>query len=165
MAAFVIGSSPAFFSVTLLAANLGRLFQRWFQPAVAVIVLLLGLYTVETGLNVMGSPYSASNLLRAWQADPLAPAESSGSVIYIEAGGTGYSPDVVSAPAGKTIDLHLVTNDTWSCSRAFTIPSLGISSLLPQTGETVIQIPAQLPGTSIPFTCSMGMYSGVIHFQ
>lgn len=169
MAAFVIGTSPAFFSVTMLAANLGRLFQKWFSPAVAVIVLLLGLYTVETGLNVMGSPYSVSNMIRTWRAsqqvvEPI-PTGSAVSVVYIEAQNYGYSPDLVSAPAGKPIELHLITKDTLSCSRAFAIPSLGIAELLPQTGEKIVEIPAQLPGTSIPFTCSMGMYTGVIHFQ
>jgi hypothetical protein len=37
--------------------------------------------------------------------------------------------------------------------------------LLPDTGKVVVDIPAQAPGTRMFFTCSMGMYTGLIEFE
>jgi uncharacterized protein len=57
--------------------------------------------------------------------------------------------------------IRLVTNNTFRCTCAFTIPAYNIQKLLPETGEIVIDLPA-LPKGDITFTCSMGMYGGVI---
>jgi sulfite exporter TauE/SafE len=171
MAAFVIGTSPAFFAVTMLAASLGRLFQKWFYPAVGVIVLLLGLYTVETGLNLMGSPFSISNFVRSAQASGIeaqptqAGAAALPTDVTIEVGAYGYSPNQVTVPANQEVNLHMVTKEVWTCARSFYIPSLNLGQLLPPEGETVITIPPQPAGKRILFTCSMGMYTGVINVQ
>ena len=74
---------------------------------------------------------------------------------------TSYIPGRLEARAGQPIRLELATNNTNGCTRAFTIPSLGLQKILPATGTTTIDIPAQKAGT-IRFTCSMGMYSGSI---
>lgn len=175
MFAFVLGTSPTFFGVTVLATGLARAFQKYFYPIVAVIVLALGLYTVDGGLNLVGSPVSSSAiwaaLTEAPQSAPAGTGQWTGSssnltnVVTVNALNSGYSPAVLAAPAGRPIQLVLVTRNTQSCSRAFVIPSLGIQKILPATGQTIINLPAQAPGSSIRFTCSMGMYQGVIQFQ
>jgi len=173
MFAFVLGASPAFFGVTVLASSLAKVFQKYFMPAVASLVLLLGLVTVDGGLNMVGSPVSASAAWRALTdtpgaaAQPAAPAAAAplSNVVKINAGNAGYSPAVTKAPSGQAIQLVLTTNNTVSCSRAFTIPSLGIEQLLPATGEVTLDIPAQAAGSTLRYTCSMGMYTGVIKFQ
>jgi plastocyanin domain-containing protein len=77
----------------------------------------------------------------------------------------GYAPDVVHAKAGVPVKLRLVSQNVRSCSRAFIIPALGVQEILPATGETVIEIPAQEAGSQMQFSCSMGMYGGVIVFD
>ena len=67
--------------------------------------------------------------------------------------------------AGQPIKLRLVSENVRSCSRAFVIPSLGVQEILPQTGEVVIEIPAQEAGTEMPFMCSMAMFTGTIVFD
>jgi hypothetical protein len=61
--------------------------------------------------------------------------------------------------------LNLVTNQTYSCARDFVIPSLNVYQLLPDTGTVQVNIPAQPSGTRMFFTCSMGMYTGMIVFE
>ncbi len=63
--------------------------------------------------------------------------------------------------AGTPVRLKLVTNNVYSCARAFTIPALGVERVLPATGTEYVDIPAQSPGR-LAFPCSMGMYGGVI---
>jgi plastocyanin domain-containing protein len=135
---------------------------------VAVVVLILGLVSVETGLNLMGSPYSVIHMVQeafpSKQAVEVAPALAS-STLTLNAVNNGYRPQVLHARANEPVSLNVVTNNTRSCSRSFVIPRLNVERLLPETGMVLVEIPAQKPGTELFFTCSMGMYSGKIIFQ
>jgi hypothetical protein len=77
----------------------------------------------------------------------------------------GYFPQTLSAPAGEDFILNLVTDQTYSCSRDFVIPALDYYELLPDTGTVKVDIPAQEAGSTLFFTCSMGMYTGQIVFE
>ena len=61
--------------------------------------------------------------------------------------------------AGESVKLHLATNNTTSCNRDFTIPSLNIDVLLDQTGEKVVDLPVQEAGFKLHFSCSKAMYT------
>ena len=171
MFAFVLGTSPTFFGVTVLAGSLAKVFQKYFYPVVAVILLGLGLYTVGGGLNLVGSPLSPSSLMSSiTTGDPqpalgAAPASAQSSVVMINVSNSGYQPTRVKAPAGKPIQLVMVSKDVQSCARAFVIPALNLFKVLPAAGETVLNLPAQPAGSLLQFTCSMGMYNGVIVFE
>jgi plastocyanin domain-containing protein len=77
----------------------------------------------------------------------------------------GYFPRLLKASANEPVVLSLITNQTYSCSRDFVIPSLNFYQLLPDTGTVQVDIPAQPAGTRMFFTCSMGMYTGMIVFE
>ncbi|MDP2995277.1 MAG: cupredoxin domain-containing protein [Anaerolineales bacterium] len=97
--------------------------------------------------------------------------EFSGGILAVDPGGgcccgcCGYAPRVLHARADTPITLNVVTNRTYSCSRAFVIPALGVEKLLPDSGTETISIPAQTAGTVMRFSCSMGMYTGKIIFD
>ncbi len=178
MFAFTLGTSPVFFAVAFFTLQLGRSLEKWFMRFVAVVVLVLGLISIDTGLNLAGSPFSISRLLQGSgqpaAASTLPPAEGTpdenlpvdtDKALILSAGNSGYSPRLLSAPAGTDLVLNVVTENTFSCARAFVIPSLGVEVLLPETGTVPIDIPAQPAGTVMQFTCSMGMYTGQIVFD
>jgi sulfite exporter TauE/SafE len=166
--AFTLGASPVFFIVAYLTTKLGARLEKLFMRFVAVVVLILGLVSVETGLNLLGSPYSVTHMVQevlpSKQAVEAVPAPAS-STLTLNAGNNGYRPQVLHAKANEPVTLNLITNNTLSCSRSFVIPRLNVERLLPETGTVPIDIPAQKPGTVLFFTCSMGMYSGKIIFQ
>ena len=170
MFAFILGTSPVFFVVAYLAMKLGAKLEKWFMRFVAVVLLVLGLVSVNSGLTLMGSPLSVTNMFQSVKAAQLDPAsaslpQSDGVTLYLNAGNSGYSPRLLHARAETPITLNLVTNQTFSCARSFVIPSLGMEKLLPQTGTETISIPAQIAGTVMRFSCSMGMYTGEIVFD
>ncbi len=207
MFAFILGTSPVFFAVAYLATQLGAKLEAGFMRVVAVVVLLLGLVSIDTGLTLMGSPYSVGNLARTFAASPatqapetvqpvvavpaqpvarptnqpgaaplptLAPNALSGalgssaastSLLRITVENGGYRPTLLHAKPGLPLQLAMVTNKTYSCARSFVIPSLKIEKVLPATGTVVIDLPAQPAGSKLFFSCSMGMYSGVIVFD
>ncbi len=171
MFAFIFGTSPVFFAVAYLAMKLGSRLEKWFMRFVAVTLLVLGLVSVNSGLTLMGSPLSITNMIQAVKAaqpvaavDPSLPL-SSATTLYLSAGNGGYSPQVLHAQASTPITLNLVTNQTYSCARSFVIPSLGLEKLLASSGTASISIPAQVAGTILRFSCSMGMYTGEIVFD
>ncbi len=166
MFAFVLGTSPVFFFVAYLTMQLGARLEKWFMRFVAVVVLVLGLVSVNSGLNLMGSPLAFPSLAAAAQEAPTADfvPDTTDETLVLNAKNYGYSPSRLNAPAGVPLTLNVVTENTYSCSRAFMIPDLGVEVILPETGVVPIEIPAQPAGTVIPFTCSMGMYTGEIVF-
>lgn len=172
MFAFTLGTSPVFFIVAYLATELGSKLEKFFMRFVAVVILILGLVTLDGGLNLMGSPLSLQNLTRNWfapqaESNPVAessqPAVDGELVLNVE--NDGYFPAILKAPAGKDLTLNLITKDTYSCARDFVIPDLNFYELLPDTGTIQVNIPAQEAGSTLFFTCSMGMYTGQIVFE
>jgi hypothetical protein len=170
MFAFTLGTSPVFFVVAYLTTELGARTEKFFMRFVAVAVLILGLVTLNGGLNLIGSPLSFQNLNRS-----LIPAQESASVLasspdirgqlMLNVENDGYFPRTLHADANIPIKLNLITDQTYSCARDFVIPALGFYELLPDTGSVQVDIPAQPAGTRMFFTCSMGMYTGMIIFE
>jgi uncharacterized protein len=171
--AFTLGTSPVFFVVAYLTTELGSRLEKFFMQFVAVVVLILGLVTVNGGLNILGSPLSAQNLRRSlFPSNDGATAETGlvvpGAVtgaLLLQVQNEGYFPATLKAPAGQEVTLNLVTDQTYSCSRDFVIPALNFYELLPDTGTVQVRIPAQEKGSTMFFTCSMGMYTGQIVFE
>ena len=167
MFAFTLGTSPVFFLVAYLTTKVGARLESFFMRFVAIAVLVLGLVTLNSGLNVMGSPLSFENITRAMfpSASGTEPSVASDGNLTLMVENQGYFPQVLRAKANKPISLNLVTNRTYSCTRDFVIPALGYYELLPDTGTVMVDIPPQASGTRMFFTCSMGMYTGMIVFD
>lgn len=180
MAAFTLGTSPVFFLVAYLATQIGKRLESYFMRFVAIAVLILGLVTLDSGLNLLGSPVSFANLTRSLrpaagvistpapaEGAAAAPAASTAAtpVIELKVVNAGYMPETLLAPANREVRLDLVTNKTYSCARDFVIPALKYYRLLPDTGRVSVNIPPQPAGSVLRFTCSMGMYTGQIVFQ
>lgn len=175
MFAFTLGTSVLFFAVAYLAAQLGARLEKLFMTFVAIVVLIFGFVTLNSGLNLMGSPISyenlTRNLLRIEQTvatqepfDDFSLTNVDGQLV-LQVKNNGYFPETLQAKANQPLTLQLVTQNTYSCSRDFVIPALNYYVLLPETGQESVEIPPQKPGTIIRFTCSMGMYTGQIEFN
>jgi len=167
MLAFTLGTSPVFFVVSFLATELGARMESVFMRLVAVVVLILGLVSIDSGFALLGAPSLMSwtqNLMDGPQVSAPASVSANGGLL-LNATNNGYSPRTLHAKAGTALKLNLVTENTYSCARGFVIPALNVEQLLPSNGTVAIDIPAQKAGTVIPFTCSMGMYTGEIVFD
>lgn len=73
MAAFTLGASPVFFTLAYLATRLGGALEARVLKVAAIAVLVLGLISVNTGLNLLGSPLSLNNVARALLPAAAAP--------------------------------------------------------------------------------------------
>jgi plastocyanin domain-containing protein len=84
--------------------------------------------------------------------------------ITIDAKG-GYSPRVTEAKAGLPTKLIMKTNGTYDCSASLVIRSVGFQKILPQTGETEIDLGIPKTGEPLQGVCGMGMYSFLVNFD
>ena len=167
MLAFTLGTSPVFFIVSYLATELGARMESIFMRLVAVVVLVLGLVSVDSGFTLMGAPSLASwtqTLTDGQQVTEVQSIAPDGALVLHATNG-GYSPHTLHAKADVALKLDMVTQNTYSCARGFVIPALNVEQVLPASGTVVIDIPAQKPGTVMEFTCSMGMFTGEIVFD
>lgn len=180
MFAFTVGTSPLFFILAYFTTRISESLNVNFVKVVAVIILIFALYSLESGLNLIGSPISYAaykqrlelksitsqntNDTAANQPPVVSSEDGISQIVTINATDYGYEPRILKAKANSPTQLILVTNNTYSCSRAFVIPSLKIQEVLEETGTKTINIPPQKPGF-LKFTCSMGMYTGNILFD
>lgn len=194
MFAFTLGASPVFFAVAYFTTRIGSKLEKHFMQFVAILIFVLAVITIDTGITLAGSPISLSRMFKISNSvqaniisntvenqsqetstDQTNPSNNIGQdesgtdsksfTISINVENYGYSPDVIHAKAGVPTILELKTDNIFSCSRAFVIPSLRIEKILPATGVETISLPAQEAGKKLPFSCSMGMYTGVIIFD
>lgn len=84
--------------------------------------------------------------------------------ITINAGG-GYAPRVSSAKAGIPTKLIMKTKGLYDCSASLVIRSINYQNILPQTGDTEIDIGIPKAGVPLQGVCGMGMYSFLINFS
>lgn len=168
MGAFVLGTTPLFFGVGWITSILGDNFRTKFLKIAAVAVIYLGITSMNGALVAGGSPLTLQSLADSFQSNTQpkskekiyneAPTSQSAEIIVTS---RGYSPNYIRVKKGSPVTLKLTSKDAYSCASAFRIPSLGISKNL-QANETQTIIFTPKDTGNIAFTCSMGMYRGVI---
>ena len=136
-------------------------------------VLYLGITSLNGALVAGGSPIT---LQKIYENSPIEislggnaqPAEGGESTAEngeqnakITITQRGYSPAYLKVKQGVPLNLSIESKDAYNCASAFRIPALKIAkNVMPNTTETVQFTPKQTG--KIAFTCSMGMYTGVI---
>lgn len=178
MGAFVLGTVPLFAVLGYALRRSTRLFHGRLAKATAVLVIASGLVSVNSGLVLTGSTVTAGRAWRALTAREPAADDAGGlfaapdattlpdgrQAVDITVRDSSYQPNRINARAGVPTVLRLRTDKTRGCTRAFVIPSLDVEKVLPETGETVIDVGVLAAGT-LEYTCSMGMYGGTIEVQ
>lgn len=179
MAIFVLGTTPLFFGIGWLTSILGDNFRGRFLKIAALAILYLGISSMNGALVAGGSPITLQALaekspiqinLNPDGTQPNNASEVSPEVSVVNGvqnvdlliTSRGYSPNNITVRSGTPLKLNLKSSGAYSCASAFRIPSLGISKNLQPNGTDTIQFTPQTTG-KIAFTCSMGMYSGVIN--
>ncbi|MBI2613398.1 MAG: sulfite exporter TauE/SafE family protein [Candidatus Levybacteria bacterium] len=166
LSVFVLGTMPLFFGIGIITSFLGDNFREKFLRIAAITVLYLGFSSINGALVAGGSPISiqsvTEDVLIAFGGNNSKKeniAITSNQQILVTS--SGYSPNYIKVKKGTPVTIQLRSQDAYSCASAFRIPSLGISkNLQPNEIQTITFAPEKTG--QIPFSCSMGMYRGVI---
>lgn len=156
MAAFTLGTVPLFLGIGVLTSVLGETLKQKFFKLAAVLIIFLGVYSIYGATNALGLRISLPKANeKLYNEVPV----SQSPVITITAG--GYYPNYLKVKSGVPVVLKLVSKDAYSCASAFRLPTLGIARNLQANETQLITFIPQQKG-QIPFSCSMGMYGGVV---
>lgn len=168
MIAFILGTVPLFFGVGFVTSILGDAFRSKFLKLAAVAVIYLGITSVNGSLIALGSPLTLQSIAENFPITFGSGGENTQTTAFLTTQNAeivitarGYSPNYIKVKKGLPVTLTLRSKDAFSCASAFRIPSLGISKNLAPNGVETISFTPQREG-KIPFSCSMGMYRGVI---
>ncbi|AIG80439.1 Hypothetical protein AJAP_38265 [Amycolatopsis japonica] len=165
MAVFVLGTGPLFAILGYAARKAATAWQGKLALVTGLVVLAMGLYTLNGGLELAGSPLAASRIAQAVggseaSADATAASTVDGKQTVVITARTGsYSPENVQAKSGVPTTLVIKSERAQGCVRSFVIRDE--QKILPVKGETRIDLGVLQPGR-LDYACSMGMYTGVI---
>lgn len=166
MAVFVVGTSPLFAILGFAARRVAGLWRGRLVVATGAVILAMGLYTLNGGLELANSPVAASHLVRSFSA--VAPAGDTSTTItsdghqqiVITASDNGYSPRVSRISAGHPTTLVVHSVGATGCVRTFVVN--GTQTVLPENGDTRIDLGTPSVG-DLRYSCGMGMYTGIIN--
>lgn len=175
MGVFILGTSPLFLALGYITTVLGDAFQRRFLKIAAILVIYLGLSSINGSLVVMGSPVTWQTIAENFPIQINLNGDDTGSssnadlvkavdgvqVADIQLLAAGYNPNYIKVKKGIPVKLNLTQVGNYSCTSAFVIPSLNISRRLPRGGTDSVEFTPTQTG-KINWTCSMGMYYGTI---
>ena len=128
---------------------------------IALIIIAIGL-VIGIGIVLLGGSKKGTSDISE-QSVENSKIRDGVQYITITAKG-GYSPSVSNAKAGIPTKLIIKTNGTYDCSASLVIRSVGFQKILPQTGETEIDIGTPKAGIPLQGVCGMGMYNFQINF-
>jgi hypothetical protein len=143
--------------------------RRRLAIATGLMVIALGLFTFNGGLELTGSPLAASQIASTvgQSGDDMAAAPVTDErvtvtdgrqTVIVTATEGAYTPGNLEA-AGVPTTLVVRSEKARGCVRAFVIPRLGVEQILPVDGDTLIDLGVLEPGR-LPYSCGMGMYTG-----
>lgn len=158
LTSFVLGTSPIFFGLGVITAKLSDSFRKTFFKLAAVIIIIIGASTVYNSWALAGLPILTFGTNEQVQQTNTEPTKQDYQIKILNG---GYDPSYVRVKKGLPVKLTLVSNNVYSCSLAFRIPSEGISVNLKPTDTQVVEFTPSQAGL-ITYSCSMGMYRGTI---
>lgn len=175
MAAFVLGTMPLFFGLGFLTSTLGDAFRGKFLKVAALLVLYLGISSVNGSLVASGSPITLQSVAENFpiqidlsggtstQSNDTSTIAATNGVqtANITVFPNGYQPNYIKVKAGMPVRLNLSTTGGYGCTVGFRIPKLGIVKDLSQENPAIVEFTPQTP-EKLTWTCSMGMFRGVI---
>lgn len=170
---FVLGTSPLFAIIGIAAAKLSEIWNQWFLQIAALILIVMSISSVNGVLTVLDFPITADRIVKEIiniGSPPESIAGTSNTLIQnvdgvqkatITISNDGYSPKFFQVKVGVPVELTLDAEEVYTCASSFTFQKYKIfEQLKPNESKTVTFTPTEKG--KFTFSCSMGMYKGVM---
>jgi len=166
MGLFAIGTAPGLLSLAgLVSLVKGKMSGIFFRLA-GLAVIAFAIFNLTNGYNLVKA--GGVDLLSWINSGNDKGGQSSNSsnengiqVIRMTQASRGYSPNKFTVELGRSVKWIITSTNPRSCASALIVPKLNISKQL-EEGENIIEFTPTEVGP-INFSCSMGMYTGVIN--
>lgn len=153
MLAFSLGTLPSLASVGVFSSFAKGNVQKYFMTFSAVLIIVLGIFNLTPGLNLVGASVA---LPVAYDNTVPVPAVGEKQIINLEVRGLDYYPTQFTLKKGIPVEWRVDGRNAQGCAGIISVPKLGITERLPKDSIKTITFTPQQTG-KITFTCSMGM--------
>ncbi len=157
MFSFILGTIPLFFILGYGANSLSAKWQKNFYRLAAALIIILSMYSIVGAISLSGATWLPT-FSQQTKSNQVVSKD-----ITITITNNGYVPNNLDIKAGEEITLTIKNDNAYSCAQAFTIPKFGIEKIVPPGTQEVVKFTAPDDLGKIAFTCSMGMYRGVLN--
>jgi len=159
---FGLGTIPLMFGFGNILSFLTHNFIGKIMKISAVVVMVLGLVTLNRGLMLSGYALPSSNILSSDKNPTTGLVAATGNIqeINMTVNENGWNPDAFILKKGVPVKWDIYVEKITSCISGIRVPKYGISRDFTREGETInLEFTPNEEGTII-FTCPMGMVSG-----
>jgi uncharacterized protein len=170
MGVFVLGTAPLFIGIGMATATFAKKWKEHFLKVAAYALIGMAAISINGVLVVLDSPVTVQKVTRPltyfFSNERFAETSAVENVagvqkVTITVSNNGYSPSYIRVKSGMPVELTLITKETYSCAVAFRLPEFGIATFLEPTSSKQFTFTPTKPG-KYTFSCSMGMYTGVL---
>lgn len=170
MGTFVLGTAPIFALLGIATAKLTETWQEMFNKIAAAILIALAVYSFNGVLLVVDSPITINKIAWFFSDERFSQQRSERSQaklvdgvqkIQIDIVNNGYVPKQFTVKQGIPVELTLANGNVYSCAQAFVFREFDISTVVRANSEQSFTFTPTEKG-KFTFSCSMGMYSGVM---
>ena len=153
MLVFSIGTMPALISLGALSSVIKGPIQKNFMRFAAVMVIVLGILTIPSALNLMGfygsEPQGAGSALKNVELiDGI-------QVARMRIVGLEYIPSKFTVMQGIPVKWEIDATQASGCAHALTAPKIRVAKNLVGASNVITFTPEN--SGKIPFSCTMGM--------
>ncbi len=161
MGLFALGTAPGLLSIggitSMIKAGGGR---RFFKVA-GVTVILLALFNLSNGLALAGWNFDSGSAPAANSKDPNVTLVDGVQIVKMTETYRGYSPNKFTVQKNLPVRWVIDAKDPYSCASSIVMQKFNIRKNL-VAGKNIIEFTPTETG-AIPFSCSMGMYTGAFY--
>ncbi len=163
MGVFALGTAPGLLGIGGLSSVARGVFGRYFFKTAGVAVVLLGLFNFQNGVSLLnlGASQATDPEKSGVVSEQALPQKNEPQVIRMDQLADGYVPNEFTVRKGQSVRWIIDSKESYSCAVSLVAPKIGVKKIL-KPGENVIEFTPKTVG-AIPFSCSMGMYRGIIH--
>ena len=175
--AFVLGTVPLFTIIGIATAKLSETWHDIFTRVASYTLIFMAIYTLNGALVVADVPFTIQKITYPvryfFSVERFNKTKSNNKVestvkvvdgiqqVVIQVLNQGYSPSYVKVKKDIPVQFTLNSNGTYSCALSFIFKEFGIRTMLDSTDKQSFNFTPTKVGR-YRYTCSMGMYSGVL---
>lgn len=174
MGTFVLGTSPLFALLGIATAKLTESWREVFNKTAAAILISLAIYSLNATLIVLDSPitigkitekitwfFSDERFSQKTIENQAVKQEGNLQKVTIEIKNNGYLPKSFKVKRGIPVELTLSSGNVYSCAQAFVFREFDINTVVKANSNKTFNFTPTEKG-KFTFSCSMGMYTGVM---
>lgn len=165
MGLFALGTAPGLLSIGGLTSVLSGGFKDKFFKAAGVAVIFFALFNFTNAYNLLGLNLGSISFNTPGKenviTDPNVTLENGVQVVRMTENSNGYSPNKFSIKKGVPVKWIIDAKAPYSCASVLVVSKLKIQKFL-AAGENIVEFTPTESG-ALPFSCSMGMYTGVFN--